>query len=295
MFDFLKSLLGSAGSKPASGAANSGGALKAITQGVATFAKNQAKPFVGLANSAAQSIAPNSRFAAYTQKAYSGLQPRPASAASMPGLSPSQLLGMAGKSPQQIQQAHQQAQQQQADAQNPKPASTAQNAAQAALSLTGLATAAVLGIKAVKNFAGSIVDANEPLKKYNGAIAAAYARLEAGNIGRDVQTAHATAGSTSTLADSFDELLDEVRPIKDATITALNLAAIMATGIGKLLVLMLKLTIVGPAVIELLKKIEDLLKPKAIGTPELEFIRNLAASKFLVGAKEWLKPLPPMK
>lgn len=279
-------------------AKSSGGVFGKILEGSRTFAKNQASPFLGIANSAAQRFAPGSKFAQATQTAYDKtLGHVKPDAAKMPGLSPSQLIGMAGKSQAEIQSAHQAEQQSQAAAATQAAPTLPQNFSKAGIALAALTSGITLAIKPMEAFGRSVLMGQEHLRKYNGAINAAFSRLDVGNIRRDVNNARASQGTTSILADDFNELLNELQPIKQLMQTATNGIAIIVVNSARLLAFF---ALLNPAIGALVKAggaLEDWLnKGKLpVGLPEVDFIHNLAHGKFINDPPgPFLPPIPFM-
>jgi hypothetical protein len=81
--------------------------------------------------------------------------------------------------------------------------------------------------QAVLAWGEELKESRRHLASFNGTIAAAYAGSEMRDLMRNVQSARSTSGSTAAMIDAFDDLKDELRPIKDATITGINTLAVL--------------------------------------------------------------------
>lgn len=93
-------------------------------------------------------------------------------------------------------------------------------------------TASTMGLAAPaigfasKKFANSLVDANAYLQKFNGRIGMAYAMLRRGDIIRARQSANATEGTSSALAEAVNQMRDDLRPLSDAATNIYNIVGI---------------------------------------------------------------------
>jgi hypothetical protein len=76
--------------------------------------------------------------------------------------------------------------------------------------------------KAIEEWGEELKDSRKHLAEFNGAVAAAYAASEVRDVMRNIQSASATSGSTAAMVDAFDDLKDELQPIKNAATTVVN-------------------------------------------------------------------------
>ncbi|MDE2104189.1 MAG: hypothetical protein KGL39_43535, partial [Patescibacteria group bacterium] len=125
------------------------------------------------------------------------------------------------KSPQQVTDAadlanHQQSQQQQ---QQDDKERSEQAKKEATESLKKIGKAAAVGgvalltiPPAMKKFSESMLASQEYLRKFNGQIAVAFAKLQQGDIRRAQASGAATAGTTTALAEAINDMRNELRP-----------------------------------------------------------------------------------
>lgn len=88
--------------------------------------------------------------------------------------------------------------------------------------------------KALEKFANLIVESNRGLSVWNGAIANSFAQLDAAQQQRDLETANATAGTATTLNQSFSDLLDETQEVRELVANGLNLVGTGAVALARL-------------------------------------------------------------
>lgn len=94
---------------------------------------------------------------------------------------------------------------------------------------TALGAGAALGgaVALFKKMTFGMSDANRDLAKWNGAIAASFAKLDIQSMRLDIQTARASAGGAATLNDAIAELKTEFQPIRENTARLLNIVGVM--------------------------------------------------------------------
>lgn len=86
--------------------------------------------------------------------------------------------------------------------------------------------AALVGaVLALKTFVQQVVESNRGLAKWNGSIAASFNMLDIHSMQREMQTANATAGTTTQLNETFDDLLQEFQPLREDIGILVNLVA----------------------------------------------------------------------
>jgi hypothetical protein len=97
----------------------------------------------------------------------------------------------------------------------------------------GLAAAAGLAVglfsagKALAKFGHDVNESNRAIAKYNGSLAAAFAKLDNARVMRDMQTATATSGTGSALAGQANELEEALQPLREIGGTMLNTTGIL--------------------------------------------------------------------
>lgn len=127
----------------------------------------------------------------------------------------------------------------------------------------------------MEKFSRSILSGQENLRKYNGEIANAFARLEYGDVVRSRQTANATSGSTKVLADATNAMADDLQELKQAGITIMNLVGTGVTYLGRAVALLIKSNPAIEASVGILKKIEELQRDDTSSIAE-NFIHDVA-------------------
>ncbi|HQU44424.1 MAG TPA: hypothetical protein PK867_16505 [Pirellulales bacterium] len=203
------------------------------------------------------------------------------------------------KSPSDVSGAHADAQQK-AAGQQQQDADKEQSEEARKKAIEGLKTigkaAAVGGVSlltippAMKKFSESMLASQEDLKKYNGQIAMAFARVHHGNVRRDIATGRATAGSTDVLARAVNEMRDETQALRNASTNALNY---LAAGMAKTVTLLSKLAIVP----DILRAIEGNTTPEVdpkIVQPWQDALRQMSIShRIQETARRQNKQMPP--
>lgn len=212
--------------------------------------------------------------------------------ATMPGLSPTQMMSMMGQSQQDIQQAHQDAQQQQAQDQavtTPGNGGLLGGAASVVRGLIPLEGAALTAVKGLDLFGEAVLDSQKGLRRFNGQIDYAFNRLEVQQFRLSGQTANATSGSTTGLASALESFNEEFQPVKEDIITLVNTVATAGVHIARALVFVEKFM----PLMQLLHTIADYLEPDKTGTtPALrKILRDLRDGKLVGGPAA---PLPPL-
>lgn len=86
-----------------------------------------------------------------------------------------------------------------------------------------LATMASLP-KHVTNWTEALLHSTEGLRQFSGIIGTLFAEMQVREITRGIQSAQATGGQLSGLSSSYQNFLDEVRPIKDAVTNTMAFA-----------------------------------------------------------------------
>lgn len=87
---------------------------------------------------------------------------------------------------------------------------------------------------ALERFTRSLVESRREQAQYSGAIATAYAKLDAQQFRRDIQTASGTQGTTVALTESFNELANATRPMIQDVMSGANILGIIAAKVGTL-------------------------------------------------------------
>lgn len=150
-----------------------------------------------------------------------------AGAATQPGLSPSQMIGMMGNSRAQIDDAQQSAQDEQqrqalekeAKKQKKKAVSGYKKLAGGAIG----ATVALLTIPlATKRFGEALVESRRDLAVFNGRIAAMFAQLDVQKFRLGIRTGRETQGSTLALGQALKEFRQEFQPLHEDMRTLKN-------------------------------------------------------------------------
>lgn len=85
----------------------------------------------------------------------------------------------------------------------------------------------------LKTFAERVGEGNRELAKWDGSLAASFAKLDIHRMGLERDTAAETSGSAAMLNESLAELADAIQPIKNDLINALNFLAIIAAQTAK--------------------------------------------------------------
>lgn len=96
----------------------------------------------------------------------------------------------------------------------------------ALMGVGGIAVATV----ASKKFSESMLASQEHLKRFNGQIGIAFARLRQQDIRRSRDSGQRTSGTTATLAEAVNGMRDSIQPLKD---TATNVLNVLATGLSR--------------------------------------------------------------
>jgi hypothetical protein len=162
------------------------------------------------------------------------------------------------------------------------------------------------GSKALETFVWGISESNRGLGKWNGQIAASFAQLDIADMRREIQTADATFGSTTSLNTALSELLNEVQPIREGVGTAVNTMGIIAAKVSQGLAIGVKILTFLPIFAAGMREIEKLLGPdgKPVDTdPLAEFMhgfRNPAGGRpgpmmppVPIGPRDPLPPIVP--
>jgi len=96
--------------------------------------------------------------------------------------------------------------------------------------------------RALGEWAKSLLETREPLRRWSADLDAAFARSEMAGIRRDVRSAARTGGATADLADSYSAFEDAVQPLADefsnvgTTVTArlTDLGTLLARFVGQI-------------------------------------------------------------
>lgn len=107
----------------------------------------------------------------------------------------------------------------------------------AALAITGIG-AFKAAEKALEHFGASALAAAEPLRRFNGSIAAAFAAIEAQNMVLAVGHAAGTAGTTTAVANQWMALREETADMKAAWANVGNIVAGMGIMLARGLALL---------------------------------------------------------
>lgn len=80
----------------------------------------------------------------------------------------------------------------------------------------------------IKDWSEALLESQKTISRFSGQMSAAFAQAEVRGIRRDIVSANATAGSTSDLSNSMQDLYDTLRPLKDSltNVVATDLAAL---------------------------------------------------------------------
>lgn len=135
-----------------------------------------------------------------------------------------------------------------------------------------VAPAALLGAVALlKKFTFGLSDSNRDLAKWNGALAASFARLDIAQMRMDIQTAQATSGTGSALNDALADVILEFQPIREDLGILVNLVGISATQAIKTMIGIYKqIQTIFPQfkeIVDGLHILEDEMKKKTPGQP----------------------------
>jgi hypothetical protein len=118
--------------------------------------------------------------------------------------------------------------------------------------------------KGLQAFTQGVVDGNEHLRKWNGELAVAQARLEVGDIKREIHTAGATGSTAASAATELNNLKDEFQPLSEGISNVVNLLAGAAADVGILVTWVIRFgTVIGP----LLEFLNWSVKPKPSEAP----------------------------
>ena len=98
------------------------------------------------------------------------------------------------------------------------------------LSALGLATGGL--VRVIKAWGTSLAESRRPLAEFNGGVAAAFARLDAQRIGRNVSLGRMTRGSTENLTRNLSKLEDRLLPYAAIGIKTMNYIAATLLGIA---------------------------------------------------------------
>lgn len=90
------------------------------------------------------------------------------------------------------------------------------------------AVLAVAAVPALRRFAEHINESNRELARYNGSIAAAFARLDIGRFQRERLTASETSASSVRLSDAVNEMEEALHPISRDLKTMMNTVGFVA-------------------------------------------------------------------
>lgn len=130
-----------------------------------------------------------------------------------------------------------------------------------------IAPAALLGAVALlRKFTFGLSESNRDLAKWNGALAASFAKLDIAQMQMDIRQASATGGSAAALNDALADVIREFQPIREDLGILVNLVGISAaTGVKSLISMAKQMMIAIPQLKEIvdgLHIIEDEMKKK---------------------------------
>lgn len=163
-----------------------------------------------------------------------------------------------------------------------------------AAAAVAIGAAAAIAPFAIKNWTDSLLHSREELRRFNGQINIAFARYEREEILRKRESAFATSGTTSALAESVSGLKDELRPIGDAAVTFFNAAGVALTELAKFGVMVAKHDPYLRALLAAANKIEENTREQKSALWHT-FIDDLAGGKFTGMQRDRRqKIVPPM-
>jgi hypothetical protein len=119
-----------------------------------------------------------------------------------------------------------------------------------------LAVALHAAVGSLQMFGGRIVEANRGLSMWNATIAASFANDSVRQQMRDIQLGADTENSVVALNESFQDFLDETYELRQTGARLLNLTGLMASHLGRILAIGLKLSPHFQVTEYLLKQIE---------------------------------------
>lgn len=163
-----------------------------------------------------------------------------------------------------------------------------------AAAAVAIGAAAAIAPFAIKNWTDSLLHSREELRRFNGQINIAFARYEREEILRKRESAFATSGTTSALAESVSGLKDELRPIGDAAVTFFNAAGVALAELAKVGVALAKHDLLVGALLTAANKIEENTREQKSALWHT-FIDDLAGGKFTGMQRDRRqKIVPPM-
>lgn len=134
----------------------------------------------------------------------------------------------------------------------------ANNAKKLALVIGGLKlglTAATFGIE---KWASRLFESNRDLARFDGRMAAVFARMDRQQIMLSARKAGATSGTTTLLGEELMKLRNELQPLREAITSSLNVVGVTLVEIARMMALLIKAMPVVKALVFVLDKIEKL-------------------------------------
>lgn len=162
----------------------------------------------------------------------------------------------------------------------------------------GFEVAVYSAAKGLHGFASMVAENRREMGMWNAKIAGAFMQLEFGRQQRNIQTASQTEGSTKSLVSALDNLERELQPLRNATITIVNLGAVVAAQVAAIAAAAVKwMPLLGPLLKTAIAAEEELRKANEKKEEEAsDFMRGFLDS--LKGAARGAAPpgpVPPPK
>lgn len=158
----------------------------------------------------------------------------------------------------------------------------------------GAAAALLKTPEAIEGFVRRMLQGQEELRKFNGQINNAFARLEREDLLRQRELANATSGSTELLADALNDLSSDTQELVQASVTIINLLGTIAARGGQVLTWLIKLNPQVAQVLKLLGLIEGWLsREERKAAPWPKFLDDLAEGVYSGTMRDRKTPRPP--
>ena len=151
--------------------------------------------------------------------------------------------------------------------------------------LTRVSVSMALLPRRLEMFGQSLLASQEPLRRFNGQIAAAFARLERTNLLIDRDTAGATSGTTTALADAIGSLSQELQPIKQTVITGVNTLGLIGVNIGRGVAFLIKMSPAVQGIIQIAQLLEKWFGAAPKAGPWEDLLKDITDGKFKGGGK----------
>lgn len=148
--------------------------------------------------------------------------------------------------------------------------------------------------KSLELFVWGVSESNRSLSRWNGQIAASFAKLDIANMRREIETGEATSGSATAVNTAFNDLLQEMQPIRQDISTIVNSVGVVAAKIAQGAATVIKWHPMVMAISFAARKIEENTKKSdTTGTdPMTDFIKAFDP-KFFPGPAAPPTPIPP--